>query len=811
MSRYLTPAKIGLLALIELYTREPVPNDAIIPVLNFMACHILNTDPAAPTDRWAQAENTISLVRSIDDFEKLLAPFAAADGLPLWDRLLGKLWGIDSLHSLQEFFGLLPMFLARTRDELRLLARQGEEPPTGVLLSRNAPFGAFVRRCFLEFARLPFDKATDLWKAFVKYRQPTAGYWRRRNPHLGPLSFDAVLVAGEHEWGDGTEELAVAAYGSMLRGEGDDATPVSTDENDATPVSTDEGDDATPVSTDDIEGLLEIQIGQLHKYGNRVPTEIRDQFQALLKESHTVPSLQHYLSYSDTWRSGDYPTSFDFLHRYFDYTMQNRDRPFYQYALMNLAILQSDFGSHKEAVATMRETVSTARENRDGTCLNFALNWLFHFGRAHPELVRELESNSMLGSGKETLAFLRVKARETGMWVLWSSALMGEAKLGLANGESISTALEHMVRSSQIIVQRNMKTMMGAQLAVFTALWDRLGLAYMAGNTCEVFLRCHASNAIFDDELKVTCRLAGLLAAKGKYDEAFAKLEDVDANCLRSAKPRQYWHLYRGFLKVRRDLHRNNLEAVDRLLSQLLQAGAESLEPDMVFVIDSLHVEALSRRGDFEAAFLKMDRLHTELLQQNRDIALRIRLLLSKAHLFDRVGRPEKGFSLCMRAASMAWRARLMSLLWRAIGALSNVLIALGEFGAAVRLLVAVLPRCLETDNVHVVATLYSLLADAYMGQAGVAKGTKRAEFPVKADGKTKSAKGNKRAEFLAKAHRALESAFEYFSAVEDVEKQCEVLAKESTLMRITGDVARARGYAARYLALKGGVRLGNN
>ena len=135
--------------------------------------------------------------------------------------------------------------------------------------------------------------------------------------------------------------------------------------------------------------------------------------------------------------------------------MSNRDRYFYQYALMNLAVLQADFGCYKEAVAAMLETVSTARENRDMTCLNFALNWLYHFGRAHPELVRHLEANSMLGSNKESLAFLRVKAKESGMWTLWSSVLMSEAKLSLLNGDSIATSMEHMVRSSQIIVERN--------------------------------------------------------------------------------------------------------------------------------------------------------------------------------------------------------------------------------------------------------------------------------------------------------------------------------------------------------------------
>ena len=219
--------------------------------------------------------------------------------------------------------------------------------------------------------------------------------------------------------------------------------------------------------------------------------------------------------------------------------MQNRDRLFYQYALMNLAVLQADFGCHKEAVSAMLETVSTARENRDMTCLNFALSWLFHFGRAHPDLVKSLESNGMIGTEKESLAFLRVKAKETGMWTLWSSVLLSEAKLNLVNGDSVATAFEFMTRSSHIIVDKNMKNMFGSQMSLSAALWDRLGLTSLSSMTCEVFLRCHSGYAIFDDELKHTCRLSLLLASKGKYDEALQKLEGLEQNSLRSWKPGQ--------------------------------------------------------------------------------------------------------------------------------------------------------------------------------------------------------------------------------------------------------------------------------
>ncbi|KAI1079687.1 anaphase-promoting complex subunit 5-domain-containing protein [Whalleya microplaca] len=774
MSRFLNPAKIGLLALIELYTNKTVPTSSIVDVLSFITSHLIDSDASTSSadaeGRWKRAENTVRLVISISDVEKVLAPHTAASGMPgrnLWYVFLARLWKIDSLDALHGFFEHCSDMLAKSKDELRRDTEIGipTPGPEVILLTRNSPFGAFVRRSQFEFTRLRFHDAFGLWKDFVKYRQVTAAYYRKKTPSFQRLSFDNVLLTGQNDWGSGVEAIASVTYGDMLR---------------------DDPNSTLPVSTDDIEKLLEFQIEQMQKHGTRIPLEIRHQFFDLLNDSFMVPSLSHYLSYLDAWRAGDYSTSFDYLHRYFDYTMQNRDRSFYQYALMNLAVLQADFGCHKEAIAAMLETVSTARENRDMTCLNFALNWLFHFGRANPEVTKELDSNSMLGTGRESLAFLRSKAKETGMWTLWSSALISEAKMSLSNGESVATALEHLVRSSQILVERNMKNMVGSQLSINIALWDRLGIAYLSATTCEVFIRCHARHSIFDDELKVTSRQASMLSLRGKYDEALGILEGMDENALRAWKPSQYWQKFRGIIKLRRDLHRNNLDGAELLLSQLLQSKDEDLEPDLAFVVDSLHVECLVRRGNLDQAFSKVDKMVTELRDENKDIALRVRLLLLKAELLDKCGRPQKGFTIAVRAANVAWRARLIPYLWPAIGAIANILTSLGEFEPAIQLLIAVLPRSLECENAAMNAKLYSHLGDANMGMAG--------KMPPQS---------NKRREFMTKAVEAIEKAFNYYSSVEDINKQCEMMAKKATIMKVVGDNVLANDYAAAYLALR--------
>lgn len=113
--------------------------------------------------------------------------------------------------------------------------------------------------------------------------------------------------------------------------------------------------------------------------------------------------------------------------------MHSRDKGTYQYALLNLAILQADFGCYPEAVSAIQETVSIARESHDMNCLNFCLSWLYHFGKAFPDLIRHIENTGMLGHEKEGLAFLKAKAREAEMWGLLSTTLLSEAKLDLQN------------------------------------------------------------------------------------------------------------------------------------------------------------------------------------------------------------------------------------------------------------------------------------------------------------------------------------------------------------------------------------------
>lgn len=468
--------------------------------------------------------------------------------------------------------------------------------------------------------------------------------------------------------------------------------------------------------------------------------------------------------------------------------MQTRERIFYQYALMNLAVLQADFGCFSEAVAVMLETVSTARENKDMPCLNFALNWLHHFTHSHPEMMVQADSTNMFGADREGLQFLRIRAKETGMWSLWSSSLLSEARLGMTNGDSVATAFENLLKSSHLNVNKNMKSMAGSEMAMMATLWSRLGVTTLSRQYCEVFLRHNARAALSDEVTKFSCRLALLLTDNGRFERAMELLNTLEKNNLRSWKVNQFWLRYRGMLRLKQDLRNNRLDGAEQLLAQLLQSTGSHGDQETTFEIHSLHVEYLMRRNDYSGALAKVEATAKSIHERNDDIHLHVKLLITKALLQCRIGRPQRGFSVAVRAASIAWRARLLPALWTAMGAVANILTSLSQFEAASDILVSILPRAMESELCSLVAQLFSYLIDAHMGMAGQA-----------------SIGSTRRRENLTKSLGYIDRAFSAYSAIEDTSGQCEMMAKKALVMKTMGDDILANDYASAYLDLRKG------
>lgn len=402
--RYLTAQKISLLVLVRLYCSSSLPSSSTIPILSFILSHTISSASSSASSRrtLGSASSDHDTTFSIDVFEDVLQGHASSmPGRTLLDLFLKHMWemsSFDALHDLIDNIG-----------ELLIIPSPGDAqdaPLDRIYLSKTSPLGAFVRRARLEFTRLQFDDAMKLWAAFVKYRAPTA-QWTKRLAGIASSGVDRVAAEMGLRPGD---DLYMIAYGHLE----------------------DQEQEGDGLSTDDLDRILDFQLDRLQRFGDRVPDTMKSQLSSMVRASGQVHRQAHLVQFFDAWKAGDYTSSFDNLHRYYDYAMQTREKIHYQYALLHMAILQADFGCFGEAIAAITETISTARENQDMICLSFSLSWLNHMAKAYPKQMKGAGYMSMLGSERDVLTFLKAKARDTKMYNLLSATLLNEAKLSLA-------------------------------------------------------------------------------------------------------------------------------------------------------------------------------------------------------------------------------------------------------------------------------------------------------------------------------------------------------------------------------------------
>ncbi|KAL8839070.1 MAG: hypothetical protein Q9170_001906 [Blastenia crenularia] len=674
MSRYLTPGRIALLALITLYSDGLVPSSATVPVLSFTISYLLPVH-----SRSDQREDDIPL----DDFpitiEKLqeatILHISAIPGRTVWDLLLNNMWAINSLDALHAFFDALPSLLEKPIEESLIEPDELDPGPQGrMLLSRNSPLGAFVRRSQLEFTRLQFHDGNSLWKSFIVYRDPTSASWKRRNAAAGLNSFDSNL---QHDRTNADGALLGLVYGDLS----DNITKNSNN------------------STDDMEKLLDYQVTRMQQIGVRIPHAVQSQLRRMAKPGSVVPDVLYYM------------------------------------------------------------------------------HWLNQFGRTHPGELTAIQKKGILGSEKEALSFLMAKAKESNMWALLSGTLLSEAKIVLSNGESVSQAFESIVKASYINITKDTVQSYGSQWLMQSSIFDRLGVGCQAWIHSELFLHCGSQNSAAEDVMQSQCRSAhmvksgagGLLIVTGA-NESSSLLERVV-----STKHSVEWMS-------------DELNAGEQVLTQLRAAPADDQE--LQHRVSLIEIELKMRRGDYSSSLSLLENTLSVMNRQKADILQRLRAMVLKARIYDKAGIPQKGFSVALRAASLAYKARILPVLWEAVGAVCKILVSVKEFDAAVKLLESVLPQALECEDCELAAFLYSSLADGLMGLAGQAQtGTLQ------------------RKEWLNKTSESLDRAFDEYSRIEDIRGQCETLAKRATIMHLNGDSVLANDCAAKYLDIKRAAR----
>jgi anaphase-promoting complex subunit 5 len=238
------------------------------------------------------------------------------------------------------------------------------------------------------------------------------------------------------------------------------------------------------------------------------------------------------------------------------------------------------------------------------------------------------------------------------------------------------------------------------------------------------------------------------------------------------------------------------MAAVSRILSQL--HANDPPDPELSLTLSLLHIEYLIRKGDYSKGLRVLESTAAS-SAFTAAVPARIKLLNLKARIFEKTHQSPKALYITVRAASLAFRSRLLPALWSSIAALAVVLISLNEFAAAVQILEAIVPQVLECDDCELAARTHTALVDANMGLAGEEK-------PDSTTGI--SGISTKRKEYMTKAVEYLNLAYEEYERLEDVKGMCECSAKKATIMHMLGELVLANDCAAQYLSIKERARL---
>lgn len=395
--------------------------------------------------------------------------------------------------------------------------------------------------------------------------------------------------------------------------------------------------------------------------------------------------------------------------------MHNKDRSQYQYALLNMAIFQADFGCYDEAFAAMRETIATARENKDNACLIFSLSWLYHFRSIFGADKAHGSNEVSMGSDSQSLAFLKSRALENKMWVVASSTMLCQARLVSSLGRRPRQALDLVSDAFHMNVKHNLEGSMGPQLLEQASILARLGVTNLSQVHCKLVIDCYAGDVLAQDTLRARCRDAYAATLASDYKTAEKLLSAVGPEVHRNLQLHQFVTTLNGILNLQRELHQyaavtllwkvqctdccfsNDLIKAELLINSL--KNTPCLDPELRFQIALLRVDYLTRLGDFDEAYDLIDSLSSRSRSYKvedpgavsgitaRDIYQQILLLIAKARLYAKFQTPQKGLSLALRATVAAMTAKIFPALFEAVGVMAGVLVAIGELEEAINLL----------------------------------------------------------------------------------------------------------------------------
>ncbi|KAL9055874.1 MAG: hypothetical protein Q9162_003300 [Coniocarpon cinnabarinum] len=522
MSHYLTPNKVCLLVLVTLYCEGHVPASATVPVLSFIISQQLPLDSSKTRaripglDRQSQRPDGLQPLKAV--LEKL--PCVRSDA-SLWEQYLITLQQVAHVDTLYDFFqSSRSLFAART----------SPNPPASIVITQTSLVGAFVRRSQLEFEKLNFQDVASLWQSYARFVSP----------------FATLQICNDQDELQATDAACGCRISAVMQKVGDLGPSNQQDEL-----------DKVQISSHDAERILDAQHRRMQETQNRLQISERLLDEEISTLSSQSTTATFYVKFLEASMTGDYSTAFEYLHRCYDYDVRLKSgQSFYQLTLLSTALVQADLGCYSEAIQTLKETVSIARENKDTTCLISALHTLAHVRTMTGRDAPDEDMPTVSDSGLHEAAFLKAKAIENRAWPIVSATLLREAQSALSMGQPVTLALDKMHECATLNVRHRMWNEMKSQYGQQSVLFARIGNSALSMSYNNLIMDLVPRTQQAREEIQARCRNAFAAAMSGDFRAAEKYMKDGRPSAHHTLQVQQLYEVTALLIKLKRYLLR---------------------------------------------------------------------------------------------------------------------------------------------------------------------------------------------------------------------------------------------------------------
>ncbi|KAI8576377.1 hypothetical protein K450DRAFT_256999 [Umbelopsis ramanniana AG] len=634
-TNYLTPHKLVLLVILTKFCNYEYTGIAVHMIIRYLITSIQHFDE--------YKEPTLGQVMT-----KLAAIENEANNESIVDPVRERISQIQNPESIDQLIGSLMDLLLDNEDE-------ESTTPDKMVLDNHSVFGMFVRRCRVEYLKLSFERTSELFAMFNSYRYGYSSFMSSQS--------DEHSLMGKKSALDSPLDINADYIGGW-------------------------------VSNHDMARFLDREARALDKNGSSKvkPFELHDRLAFLQRHAPELVKACH-VRFLSCIRIGEYEGALENLHRFFDYCLLNREIPLYQYALLNLAILEHTFGHKHKALAAITEALDVARENHDEDCLSQALSWLTFIESKHNTGV------------KQKFVFGEDKAKNKNIAYLKSMDLLWDIKRKLQRGDAPAAVHENLLSTSAIGTMHSLDRIFELKNLLSASTWNE------HGNSALVDYYIHASLDIASEHTPVeqievaSCMLALQYARHGNYSEAQSTLQSFAIKYPHSSDLSLLW---KRCLKHIQGL-KSTLKVAPSMISDLLITQASSMNHQQT---------KFENWGDYRATSLRHN-LSPEIEPLTRETGLMLdscMTVIAQADISMDIEDYDDAIERLQECLKMSAKCHSVPLYCTCCMKLADICIRQGQYHKALQIVDALFPKVLGLNSSHLTAYTHLLRCKALFG-----------------------------------------------------------------------------------------------